>query len=95
MSDLAELPDVESGLAGIDPELEVRWESVPWHRAGPGAGRAGSDVVHVVSVGSPRNLIGLRAFDSRHEAESFAVDHAEETVVETCRLNDIDRHALG
>ena len=74
VSDLAEITHVESELARINPELEVRWESVPWQHTEPGVGRVGSDVVHVVSVGSPRNLIGLRAFDSRHDAESFAVD---------------------
>ncbi|KAJ8139644.1 hypothetical protein OY671_007146 [Metschnikowia pulcherrima] len=93
VSDSAEITHVESELARINPELEVRWESVPWQHTEPGVGRVGSDVVHVVSVGSPRNSIGLRAFDSRHDAESFAVDYAEETVVETCRSNDIDRQA--
>ncbi|WP_198533113.1 hypothetical protein [Carbonactinospora thermoautotrophica] len=50
------------------PELEIRWETVPWHRAKESL-EVNGHVVHVVFTGAPDNVIGLAAFDDRDAAD--------------------------
>lgn len=90
---LDELSAVEAKIAVRRLALDIRWESVPWQHS-TSDGFACGEVVYLVSVGSPRNLIGLQAFDTREAAESFAANRSEETMIEVCPLNAVDQQAL-
>lgn len=92
--DEKDVHDVVMRAGSARPEFEVRWESVPWDRAaGNGVPEEGA-LVHVVSVGAPRNLVGVRGFDTARNAEIFAGRYEEECVVETCRLGEVDWESL-
>ncbi|MBI9115930.1 hypothetical protein [Sanguibacter suaedae] len=91
--DEKELQGVVTHVNTVHPEFEVRWESVPWDHVDGDHTPGRSDLVHLVSVGAHRNLIGVRAFDVRDNADMFAADDPE-YVVESCRLGEIDWEPL-
>jgi hypothetical protein len=76
-------------VAARRPDLEVRWESVPFHRGSA----TPIGVAHLLSVGAPDNLVGLAAFDDREAALRHAARRDGSTVEEVA-VGVVDERAF-